>query len=67
MGILFSCFIIDNYRPNRYCVKTYFGHLEWVRSVSPSEDGKWLITSSNDQVCIAHFERVNVERLSRKA
>ncbi|CAJ0918669.1 19262_t:CDS:2 [Entrophospora sp. SA101] len=33
----------------RYCIKTYTGHLEWVRMVSPSEDGKWIITSSNDQ------------------
>ncbi|CAJ0863448.1 16545_t:CDS:10 [Entrophospora sp. SA101] len=32
-----------------YCIKTYTGHLEWVRMVSPSEDGKWIVTSSNDQ------------------
>ncbi|KAG9290914.1 hypothetical protein G9A89_011064 [Geosiphon pyriformis] len=42
------------------CVKTFHGHdhsvssvaflpSEWVRSVTPSEDGKWLVTSSNDQ------------------
>lgn len=34
----------------RYCVKTLWGHEEWVRSVSPSEDGKWLVTASSDLV-----------------
>lgn len=33
-----------------YCVKTLVGHLEWVRSVSPSEDGRLLVSCSNDQV-----------------
>lgn len=34
----------------RYCIKTLSGHLDWVRSVSPSEDGRYLLTASNDQV-----------------
>lgn len=33
-----------------YCIKTLSGHLDWVRSVSPSEDGRYLVTASNDQV-----------------
>lgn len=34
----------------RYCVKTLTGHAEWVRAVEPSEDGRLLISASNDQV-----------------
>lgn len=34
---------------NRYCVKTLTGHAEWVREVVPSEDGRWLVSASNDQ------------------
>jgi WD40 repeat protein len=37
----------------RYCVKTLWGHEQWVRSVSPSEDGKLLVTASSDLVCAA--------------
>lgn len=33
-----------------YCVKTFSGHDEWVRSAVPSDDGRWLVSSSNDQV-----------------
>ena len=32
-----------------YCVRTLFGHAEWVRSVQPSQDGRFLVTGSNDQ------------------
>jgi WD40 repeat protein len=35
----------------RYCVKTFTGHSEWVREVVPSEDGRWLVSASSDQVC----------------
>ena len=35
---------------SRYCVRTLWGHDDWVRSVVPSEDGKWLVSASNDQV-----------------
>ena len=34
----------------RYCVKTFTGHAEWVREVVPSEDGRWLVSASSDQV-----------------
>jgi len=33
-----------------YGEKSLAGHAEWVRSVEPSEDGRWLVTASNDQV-----------------
>jgi len=33
-----------------YCVRTFSGHTEWVREVVPSEDGRWLVSSSSDQV-----------------
>lgn len=33
-----------------YCVKTLRGHLEWVRDVYPSFDGRWLISCGDDQV-----------------
>ncbi|KAL7747761.1 Lissencephaly-1 [Sorochytrium milnesiophthora] len=32
-----------------YCVKTWTGHLEWVRFIDFSEDGTLLATCSNDQ------------------
>ncbi len=32
-----------------YCVKTIRGHVDWVRDVCPSEDGRWLISAGNDQ------------------
>ncbi|GAA5911118.1 Pac1p [Sporobolomyces salmoneus] len=31
-----------------FCVKTFTGHTEWVRSVVPSSDGRQLISSSSD-------------------
>lgn len=34
-----------------YAVKTIEGHLDWVRCVQPSVDGKWIISAGNDQVC----------------
>lgn len=34
----------------RYCVKTLGGHVEWVREVVPSDDGRWLVSASSDQV-----------------
>jgi len=34
-------------------VRTFSGHAEWVREVVPSEDGRWLVSSSNDQVYIS--------------
>jgi WD40 repeat protein len=33
-----------------YCIRTLWGHDEWVRSVVPSGDGKWLLSASSDQV-----------------
>lgn len=32
-----------------YCIKTLAGHLDWVRTVSMCEDGKSIVTASNDQ------------------
>ena len=34
----------------RFCVKTYGGHREWVKSVKVSPDGALLASCSNDQV-----------------
>jgi WD40 repeat protein len=42
--------VINIFINKSYCVKTLSGHLDWVRHVSPSEDGKFLVTASNDQV-----------------
>jgi len=36
--------------PFRFCVKTFTGHNEWVRSVVPSVDGRQLVSCSVDQV-----------------
>jgi platelet-activating factor acetylhydrolase IB subunit alpha len=33
----------------RYCVKTFTGHREWVRSVRSNSDGSLLASCSNDQ------------------
>lgn len=33
-----------------YCLKTLRGHSDWVRDVSPSFDGLWLLSAGNDQV-----------------
>lgn len=35
--------------PPSYCTKTFTGHAEWVREAVPSEDGRWLVSASNDQ------------------
>lgn len=43
-----------------YCTKTYTGHLEWVRSVVSSEDGRLLVTASNDQVS---YHYTSIQRL----
>ena len=32
-----------------YCVKTIRGHLDWIRDVVPSFDGRWLLSAGNDQ------------------
>jgi platelet-activating factor acetylhydrolase IB subunit alpha len=32
-----------------YCVKTIRGHGDWIRDVSPSYDGRWLVSGGNDQ------------------
>ena len=32
-----------------YCVKTIRGHVDWIRSVAPSFDGRWLLSAGNDQ------------------
>ncbi|RUS13167.1 hypothetical protein BC937DRAFT_86235, partial [Endogone sp. FLAS-F59071] len=45
----FYLFIYTGSRDYSYCVKTFTGHNEWVRSVVPSEDGKLLVSCSNDQ------------------
>jgi WD40 repeat protein len=50
MFLSFPLYLIPSFY--RYCVKTLVGHLEWVRSVSPSEDGRLLVSCSNDQVNI---------------
>ncbi len=34
----------------RYCLKTFWGHNDWVRSIAPSHDGRWIVTASSDQV-----------------
>lgn len=33
-----------------YCVRTIQGHADWIRDVVPSFDGRWLLSSGNDQV-----------------
>jgi len=33
-----------------YCVKTLRGHLDWVRDVASSPDGRFLFSAGNDQV-----------------
>lgn len=40
-----------------YCTKTFTGHAEWVRSVVPSDDGRFLVTASNDQVIAIRLPR----------
>ncbi|MCJ1408891.1 protein with putative role during mitosis [Ptychographa xylographoides] len=32
-----------------YCMKTLRSHLDWVRDVAPSFDGRWLLSAGNDQ------------------
>lgn len=32
-----------------YCLRTLRGHADWVRSLSPSPDGRWLLSTSSDQ------------------
>ena len=32
-----------------YCVKTLRSHVDWVRDVAPSFDGRWLLSAGNDQ------------------
>ncbi|KAF1977501.1 nuclear distribution protein PAC1 [Bimuria novae-zelandiae CBS 107.79] len=32
-----------------YCVKTIRGHVDWVRDVAPSFDGRWLLSGGTDQ------------------
>ncbi|EMC98227.1 hypothetical protein BAUCODRAFT_86687 [Baudoinia panamericana UAMH 10762] len=32
-----------------YCLRTLPGHGDWVRSLSPSADGRWLVSTSSDQ------------------
>jgi len=34
---------------DRYCVKTFVGHREWVRQVRSNHDGSLLLSCSNDQ------------------
>ncbi|KAH8592610.1 nuclear distribution protein PAC1-1 [Bisporella sp. PMI_857] len=36
----------------RYCVKTIRGHNDWVRDVSPSFDGKWLVSGGNERTAM---------------
>lgn len=33
-----------------YCVKTIQGHVDWVRDVSPSHDGRFFASAGNDRV-----------------
>jgi platelet-activating factor acetylhydrolase IB subunit alpha len=35
-----------------YCVKTIWGHGDWVRYVSPSYDGQWLVSGGKDQTAM---------------
>ncbi|GHJ86093.1 hypothetical protein NliqN6_2495 [Naganishia liquefaciens] len=46
-----------------YCVKTLWGHEQWVRSVSPSEDGKLLVTASSDLTSIIFDRTTGEEKL----
>jgi len=32
-----------------YCVRTLHGHIDWVRDVAPSYDGRWLLSVGNDK------------------
>ncbi|KAK3046734.1 Lissencephaly-1 [Extremus antarcticus] len=32
-----------------YCLRTFRGHGEWVRSLSATFDGRWLLSTSSDQ------------------
>ncbi|KAH8153304.1 uncharacterized protein LAJ45_02891 [Morchella importuna] len=32
-----------------YCIKTIYGHADWIRDVAPSFDGRWLLSAGNDQ------------------
>jgi platelet-activating factor acetylhydrolase IB subunit alpha len=32
-----------------FCLKTIRGHVEWVRAVTPSIDGRWLFSAGDDQ------------------
>ena len=32
-----------------YCVKTMRGHVDWIRDVAASFDGRWLLSAGNDQ------------------
>lgn len=32
-----------------YCVKTLYSHVDWVRDVCASFDGRWLLSAGNDQ------------------
>ena len=34
----------------RYCIRTFSGHSDWVKSVVPSDDGRLLVSASIDQV-----------------
>lgn len=33
-----------------YCLKTLRGHVDWVRGIAPSIDGRWLLSVGNDQI-----------------
>jgi platelet-activating factor acetylhydrolase IB subunit alpha len=32
-----------------YCIKSIYSHGDWIYSLSPSMDGKWLVTGGRDQ------------------
>ncbi|KAK4162597.1 WD40-repeat-containing domain protein [Cladorrhinum sp. PSN259] len=32
-----------------FCVRTIHGHVDWVRAVSPSVDGRWLVSTGSDK------------------
>jgi len=43
-----------------YCIRTFLGHSEWVRSIATDESGKLLASGSNDQtIIIWNIDNVN--------
>lgn len=47
----------------RFCAKTLWGHSEWVRSVVPSDDGRWLVSASRDHVSPSNPPRIALQQM----